>query len=947
MALINLTTDLKSLKFGNDRPGGGSSNQPYITKSIPDQDSSPSNVFNTGGPDVLLRGGLIAPIRAGLDVGRLAQMFFDFKSAAGPLFIAKQNLLSRTSVKTENSVGIGYAGGPPSQNFPLEVDYFAQTQINQGIYSPTSTLAQAAVGFTGTHLNTFGLNPASPLAGVINSGGLQGGLVGYNDVIKQRNSSGEDIEDKNRLVWIWNNKQAKTPISTVGIAGDRVTILEYSGGPGSILGIGSTKLKFADQRTGYKNPGISVNGLGYLAQGPVYGKYEDLKNEVNPIQSGSVYPLGISNIFNTISSAGEVPTELSTDNGLTFNLLDNEGNAINSNIYNSGSLSPREDIKTYQVQKGLRQNPRQNFVNPLGVSKIFKQYIDEEKVELSGNEDFAPKIDDWRDLEITPSYPAFSTDLESDNGFSFNVVDRKPLSVYESGSLIPDLRNEIKKSNFINYNTTFLSGASKLYAEYVDGVSTFRNVTEEFNGITGEGQRLFSDSIYTSPLSPISESKSYLASWGKGGINSATSPYSNTIDYRQFLGLSNTFANITNISQSLFNEVSNNINESDGQKSNTYDYNVYEIIPNSTGSSTNFIPTPLSYVNNTYVFSQNDIYDASQNGEGNALNSKFRNTNPQDFRKKVIDNSTFDVPNNPGAKKVLSLSPDYKTRGRRSRVSAGDPGAKNRKDGTKNVFNYGEDATKLEALDKINAQPIYTGRGPRGDLAINDFAKFRIAVLNNDSNNGSAEYIHFRAFVDQFGDSYQANWTPITYVGRGDNFYNYGGFNRSISMAFTVFAQSKAELGPMYRKLNYLASSLAPDYTGAGLMRGTMVRLTFGAYLYEVPGFITSLQYEIPQESPWEISIDEKGAGDGSVKELSHMIKVTGLSFTPVHNFLVQKPNNAYSPTNERYISLSTGFRSKGLYGQLIQNSNGKKVPKYYNASPNAIIPGEGEGEAF
>ena len=287
MALINLKTDLKSLKFGNDRPGGGSSNQPYITKSIPDQDSSPSNVFNTGGPDVLLRGGLIAPIRAGLDVGRLAQMFFDFKSAAGPLFIAKQNLLSRTSVKTENSVGVGYAGGSPSQNFPLEVDYFAQTQINQGIYSPTSTLAQAAVGFTGTHLNTFGLNPASPLAGVINSGGLQGGLVGYNDVIKQRNSSGEDIEDKNRLVWIWNNKQAKTPISTVGIAGDRVTILEYSGGPGSILGIGSTKLKFADQRTGYKNPGISVNGLGYLAQGPVYGKYEDLKNEVNPIQSGS------------------------------------------------------------------------------------------------------------------------------------------------------------------------------------------------------------------------------------------------------------------------------------------------------------------------------------------------------------------------------------------------------------------------------------------------------------------------------------------------------------------------------------------------------------------------------------------------------------------------------------------------------------------------------------
>ena len=36
MGLVNLTTDLKSLRFGKDRLGGGSSNQPYIKSSIPD-----------------------------------------------------------------------------------------------------------------------------------------------------------------------------------------------------------------------------------------------------------------------------------------------------------------------------------------------------------------------------------------------------------------------------------------------------------------------------------------------------------------------------------------------------------------------------------------------------------------------------------------------------------------------------------------------------------------------------------------------------------------------------------------------------------------------------------------------------------------------------------------------------------------------------------------------
>ena len=37
MGLINLKTDLKSLRFGNDRIGGGNSGQPYITTNIPDE----------------------------------------------------------------------------------------------------------------------------------------------------------------------------------------------------------------------------------------------------------------------------------------------------------------------------------------------------------------------------------------------------------------------------------------------------------------------------------------------------------------------------------------------------------------------------------------------------------------------------------------------------------------------------------------------------------------------------------------------------------------------------------------------------------------------------------------------------------------------------------------------------------------------------------------------
>jgi hypothetical protein len=117
-------------------------------------------------------------------------------------------------------------------------------------------------------------------------------------------------------------------------------------------------------------------------------------------------------------------------------------------------------------------------------------------------------------------------------------------------------------------------------------------------------------------------------------------------------------------------------------------------------------------------------------------------------------------------------------------------------------------------------------------------------------------------------DSYDAEWNPVKYLGRGENFYNYNGFTRQISLSWTVAAQSKQELIPMYKKLNYLASSLTPDYSGLGYMKGNMIQLTVGGYIYEQPGVMTSLTYNIEEDTPWEIGINTTGSSDSSVKEL-------------------------------------------------------------------------------
>lgn len=240
--------------------------------------------------------------------------------------------------------------------------------------------------------------------------------------------------------------------------------------------------------------------------------------------------------------------------------------------------------------------------------------------------------------------------------------------------------------------------------------------------------------------------------------------------------------------------------------------------------------------------------------------------------------------------------------GKTSRVNYGrSPGEKN-PDGL-NPFNIS--ATDRPPLDKINSEPIYrsTDTKPRAGNTLNDFVNFRIAVINN-TDPTIKDFIHFRAFLNQFTDNYSAQWDGVNYPGRGEKFYRYGGFDRKFSTSWTVYAQSKAELIPMYQKLNFLASTLAPDYGTNGFMKGNLVQLTLGGYLYEQPGIITSLTYTAPEDSPYETAINDDGV-DESVKQLPFRINVSSFEFIPIHEFRPERQIDQFG--SNRYIALSDG----------------------------------------
>jgi hypothetical protein len=118
-------------------------------------------------------------------------------------------------------------------------------------------------------------------------------------------------------------------------------------------------------------------------------------------------------------------------------------------------------------------------------------------------------------------------------------------------------------------------------------------------------------------------------------------------------------------------------------------------------------------------------------------------------------------------------------------------------------------------------------------------------------------------------------------------------------------------------------------------MRGNLAQLTIGGYVYEQPGIITGLTYGIEETSPWEIGISSKAdaSTDYSVKQLPHMIKVSGFNFIPIQQFIPSKQTLIFSDTvgtpnkndatgfvngfgTQRFISLADV--SGSLYGNVV-----------------------------
>ena len=94
--------------------------------------------------------------------------------------------------------------------------------------------------------------------------------------------------------------------------------------------------------------------------------------------------------------------------------------------------------------------------------------------------------------------------------------------------------------------------------------------------------------------------------------------------------------------------------------------------------------------------------------------------------------------------------------------------------------------------------------------------------------HGGGSRLQFRGAVNGITETFSPSWEGIKYNGRADSAFKYSTFERSISFNFKVYPTTKAELKPLYSKLQRLSTMTMPNYGGSAGYEGILLDFTLG-----------------------------------------------------------------------------------------------------------------------
>lgn len=778
MPLLNTLTDLKSLKYGQDRPGGGSSGQPYIQFPLPEQASEEVKAYyenNKYSLDFPLRGGGYNIGMDGPYVGQAAKydrlriQKFLRDSPRGPIYILKQQALQLSNPKIQVGSQINLDLGV------LPFKYLGNLETTRIYNEGKNTLMQVGVQGSGIHFDRHGIIPVNPYQST------------YAYVVAEDFRTNN--ADNNRLKLLYDTKilnSGKIPLSlgssnqieklnALGISRDSRLLLQYPGGPTSAGGFGFTTVHRYDN-TALFDQNVNTQADYFILKGNTYKtSYNSghTKNYVEPLsyegRLNKIPELILNYIYDTTGI--DIPISQFDLDGIKDR--DNSRKEIGTKrleyLYNKLFTSQSNSRILYSYDKG-----------PGGQETVLHRY----------------------DNTVRTS-ERLKTQARSNLGFGgLAEVKSKDPNEQDYYNVVSGIRTQTK--------ITPAPGD-----ELVDTSVT----TGSINGIsisTDRLQYLYEKLLVESPSNPITL---YKYNGGPGGTETVL---------------------------------------------RRYDY------------TDNPPVTPRTF-NYTYNYKQlKEAISPSVIGDDSVKD---------DFRITVNENlaNGSKIASTKGYKGKNNIAKKY---------GVGSPGSPslNREDYSKSVNSVNAQINTTQ--DLINKYDLKSKPGdPPKDII--DF-HFETIEYGKDPT-----YIALRAFITSLQDNHSAEYTPFKYVGRGENFYVYNGFTRQISFNFSVAAQSRSEMKPLYRKVNYLLSQLYPDYkSGTGFMRTPMVKLTIGDYIHSQPGFLTSMNVSLNENATWEIVADPKEKDD-DMYQLPQSMDIT-CQFTPIHDFL---PRRSVSTNGEYYVT--------------------------------------------
>lgn len=286
--------------------------------------------------------------------------------------------------------------------------------------------------------------------------------------------------------------------------------------------------------------------------------------------------------------------------------------------------------------------------------------------------------------------------------------------------------------------------------------------------------------------------------------------------------------------------------------------------------------TDTTLVSNILTLTYDQIKKRQTNG-ANALFQDVLNSKIQDFRSQVASPSQ--------RSKAWNFAEDSI----QNKMKTGNPGDP-RISRLNRTFTSYVQSTDV-GIDRLNAlMPFNVNEGgsPFDNPDAKDIIKFAFEAISNDNPTKTTALV-FRAFLSGISDNHSGEYNTFRYLGRGENFRTYQGFDRTVSFSFKIFAQSRPELRPMYEKLNYLTSQVYPDYSPTtSAMRAPIIKLTIGDYLYRTPGVLESINITIEDDTSWEIASLAGEKESRAVGELPHYLNVS-VTFKPIMDILPRR----------------------------------------------------------